>query len=76
VRTFERGIEAETFPCGTGAMASASVARRLGLAEEGCSVGGSLIIFFERDRAFMEGLAVTVYAGVLSEEFINEISLG
>jgi len=79
VRTFERGVEAETFSCGTGAVASASVARRLGLAEDEVlaeTAGGPLIIFFEEDRAFMEGPAVTVYTGELNEEFINGISRG
>jgi diaminopimelate epimerase len=79
VRTFERGVEAETFSCGTGAVASASIARRLGLAEDEVlteTAGGPLIITFEEDRVFMEGPAVTVYTGELSEEFMNEISRG
>jgi diaminopimelate epimerase len=79
LRTFERGVEAETFSCGTGAVASASVARRLGLAEDEVlaeTAGGPLLITFEEDRAFMEGPAVTVYTGELSEEFMNEIYRG
>jgi diaminopimelate epimerase len=79
IRTFERGIEAETFSCGTGAVASAAVARRLGLADDEVlaeTVGGPLIISFEEDRAFMEGPAVTVCTGELSEEFMIEISRG
>lgn len=72
VRTFERGVEAETFSCGTGAVASASVARRQGLVGDDVLVqtrGGPLIVSFEGDRAFMEGPAVTVYTAELSEEY-------
>jgi diaminopimelate epimerase len=72
IRTFERGVEGETFSCGTGAVACASIARRLG--ETGDEVlvetkGGPLMITFEGDRAFMEGPAVTVYSGELNEEY-------
>jgi diaminopimelate epimerase len=72
IRTFERGVEGETFSCGTGAAASASVARRLGLVGDEVLVetkGGPLIITFEEGRIFMEGPAVTVYMGELSEEY-------
>ncbi len=72
IRTFERGVEGETFSCGTGAAASACVARKLGLVGDEVQVetkGGPLIITFEEGRIFMEGPAVTVYMGELSEEY-------
>ena len=72
VRTFERGVEGETFSCGTGAVASASVARRLGLVGDEVLVetkGGPLIITFVGDKAFMEGPAVTVYSAEMDEEY-------
>jgi diaminopimelate epimerase len=72
IRTFERGVEGETFSCGTGAVACASVARRLGEAGDEVLVetkGGPLIITFEGDNAFMEGPAVAVYSGELNEEY-------
>ncbi len=72
IRTFERGVEGETFSCGTGSVASASVARRLGEAGDEVLVetkGGPLIITFEGEKAFMEGPAVTVYSGELNEEY-------
>jgi diaminopimelate epimerase len=73
IRTFERGVEGETLSCGTGSVAAASVARRLGLAGDEVLVqtrGGPLIITFYEGRAFMEGPAVTVCSGELSEEYI------
>ncbi len=73
IKTFERGIEGETLSCGTGAVASASVARKLGLIDDETIVqtrGGPLIVYFEDERAFMEGPAVTIYTGELSEEYI------
>jgi diaminopimelate epimerase len=72
IRTFERGVEAETFSCGTGAVASASVAHRLGIIGDEVIVetcGGPLIICFQDDHVFMEGPAVTVYSGELSDEY-------
>jgi diaminopimelate epimerase len=72
IRTFERGIEGETFSCGTGSVASAAVARRLGLIGDEVQVetrGGPLIVSFEGERVFLEGPATTVYHGELSDEY-------
>ena len=68
IRTFERGVEAETFSCGTGATASAAVAHHLGNVGDEVRVetkGGPLIIRFG-DSVTMEGPASTVFAGVIS----------
>ena len=76
IRTFERGVEGETLSCGTGSVAAASVARRLGLAGDEVLVktkGGPLIITFEGANAFMEGPAVTVCSGEISEEFLYNL---
>ena len=73
IRTFERGVEGETLSCGTGSVAAASVARRLGLVGDEVIVqtrGGPLIISFEAGSAFMEGPAVTVCSGELSQEYL------
>ncbi len=67
VRTFERGVEAETTSCGTGATASAAVARRLGKVGDEVrveTVGGPLIIRFG-ESVTMEGPASTVFAGAI-----------
>jgi diaminopimelate epimerase len=72
IRTFERGIEGETLSCGTGSVACAAVARKLGLVGDEVIVetkGGPLIVSFEGDRAFLEGPAVTVFQGELSDEY-------
>ncbi|MDZ7687187.1 MAG: diaminopimelate epimerase [Halobacteriales archaeon] len=66
VRTFERGVEGETLACGTGAVAVASVARRLGFAGDEVRVetsGGPLTVTFENETAYMRGPAVLVYEG-------------
>jgi diaminopimelate epimerase len=72
IRTFERGVEGETLSCGTGSVACAAMARKLGLVGDEVVVetnGGPLIVSFEGDRAFLEGPAVTVYQGELSDEY-------
>jgi len=68
VRTYERGVEGETLSCGTGSVASAAIARHLGIIRDSTIVktaGGELHITFENDLAFMEGGAETVYKGEL-----------
>ncbi len=65
-RTFEKGVEAETLACGTGAMASALAARYLGYLTadiaEVAMPGGTLRAGVS-EPLFLEGPAATVYRG-------------
>lgn len=74
VRTYERGVEDETYSCGTGVVASSLVAALTGAstAKNHCHVstlGGSLEVSFEKVLAqnfyniWLKGPAVMVYAG-------------
>lgn len=67
VRTYERGVEAETLSCGTGSVASAAAARRTGKVRAESVVvmtkGGRLTVSFEPDGAYMEGPAKRVFSG-------------
>ncbi|MEW5773163.1 MAG: diaminopimelate epimerase [Thermodesulfobacteriota bacterium] len=69
LRTYERGVEDETYACGTGAAASALVAHALGLAGTAAAVttsGGEVLrIFLENGTVHLQGPAVTVYSGRL-----------
>lgn len=65
IRTFERGVEAETLSCGTGATAAAAVAHKLGITGPVVHVetnGGPLTITLG-DGVKMEGPATTVFEG-------------
>lgn len=67
IRTFERGIEAETFSCGTGATAAAAVAHRHGKVGEKVLVitkGGPLTITLG-DETKVRGPACTVFSGII-----------
>jgi len=73
VRTWERGC-GETLACGTGACAVTAVADKLGLIDGWAEVilrGGTLKITMEGDRIIMEGPAVKVYEGIISEEALQ-----
>ncbi|MEZ4702916.1 MAG: diaminopimelate epimerase [Rhodothermales bacterium] len=74
VRTHEKGVEAETLACGTGAMASAVVSRLQDLIDvervEVHMPGGVLGVGFELDGddisgLYLEGPAVAVFRGTL-----------
>jgi len=70
LRTYERGVEAETFACGTGAAAAAVVARELGLAEDQVALttsgGEHLGISIKNNKVFLRGKALLVYTGNLN----------
>jgi diaminopimelate epimerase len=68
IRTFERGVEAETLSCGTGSVASAVVAHRLGITGSNVvisTLGGVLTISLVDGYAYMEGTAATVFSGTI-----------
>ncbi len=64
-RTFERGIEGETDSCGTGAVAVAAVARRLGMVDDGTVTvsppGGDLSVAVDDDGATLRGPVVRTF---------------
>jgi len=78
VRTYERGVEAETLACGTGAVASALIAAKLfGLSspvEVEVRSGERLKVYFDEDmkEVYLEGPTLWVYDGYLREELIND----
>lgn len=71
MRTYERGVEDETFACGTGAVASAIVANELHSVEAPVRVvtsGGELTVHFKKvndkyEDLFLEGEVKSVYRG-------------
>lgn len=67
IRTFERGVEAETLSCGTGATASAAVAHHLGMVGEVVQVGteGGTLTIVLGEVTSMDGPAETVFEGVI-----------
>lgn len=80
IRTYERGVEAETFACGTGAVASALIGHELGLLDSRVDVqtsgGEELRIFLDNSRVFLQGQAVLVYTGRLVPETFGLASPG
>jgi diaminopimelate epimerase len=77
VRTYERGVEAETYSCGTGVTAAALVAalKNVSTAQDHCNIktlGGNLKVKFKKhyDNSFtdvwLEGPATFVFKGEIS----------
>ena len=84
IRTYERGVEAETLACGTGSIAAALVAAARDLAASPVKVrtrgGETLIIYFEKisqegktnfSNVYLEGDAKVVYDAELWDETLR-----
>jgi len=79
VRTYERGVENETYACGTGSVASAIIANLKGLVGNKVNIvtsgGEHLIVYIEEKeplKVYLEGTAVLVYSGQ-TEEILEDI---
>jgi diaminopimelate epimerase len=84
VRTYERGVEAETLACGTGSIAAALIAGAKDIGVSPVEVltrsGDSLVIYFEKSLqdgeivfsdVYLEGDAKVVYDGELWDETLR-----
>ncbi len=77
IRTYERGVEDETYACGTGAVASAIISFLKGLISPPVDVttwgGERLKVYFNEQEApdisevYLEGSAILVYSGITAE---------
>jgi diaminopimelate epimerase len=69
LRTYERGVEAETYACGTGAAAAAVVCNNLGFCSDNVSIttsgGERLQILLENGDVFLQGEAKLIYKAEL-----------
>lgn len=75
LRTYERGVEDETYACGTGAAATALIANALGLAGKTVAVetsgGETLTLHLEDGQVYLQGAAQIVYAGTLNADALG-----
>lgn len=78
IRTYERGVEDETLSCGTGSVAVAFVANKLGLANKHVEIvtkGGILKIDIENSKAYMTGTANRIFDGYVNLRELRFINL-
>lgn len=71
LRTYERGVEGETFACGTGAVATGVILARKALVTSPVNIhtkGGEVLKIYIDDEVYLEGDARFVYKGELHEE--------
>ncbi|NVM01818.1 MAG: diaminopimelate epimerase, partial [Candidatus Helarchaeota archaeon] len=67
IRTYERGVEAETLSCGSGAVAAYYIGRKILKLKSPIKViskGGELIVSEEKDKIFLSGEVKEVYRGI------------
>ena len=67
LRTYERGVEGETYACGTGAAATQLLANQLGLTDAAAALTTTgnevLTIFLEGGNVFLQGAAELTFQG-------------
>lgn len=71
IRTYERGVEGETYACGTGAVASGVILTKKGLIESPVNVatkGGETLKVYIDNEVYLEGNARIIYTGALNDE--------
>jgi len=77
VRTYERGVEDETYACGTGVSAVQLLANKLGLTKEFSRLtttgGETLTVYTEDNTVFLQGGAQLVFSGEMNLEALGLI---
>lgn len=71
IRTFERGVEGETYACGTGAVASGVILTEKSMVKSPVNIhtrGGETLKIYIDDEVYLEGGANFIYKGHLHEE--------
>lgn len=74
IRTYERGVEAETYACGTGAAASGIILKEKGLIESPVNIltrGGETLKVYVGEEVYLEGDTRIVYTAELDEEALK-----
>jgi diaminopimelate epimerase len=71
VRTYERGVEGETYACGTGSVASAVILTEKSLVKNPVNIhtrGGEVLKIHIDGDVYLEGDAKIIYVGNLHED--------
>jgi diaminopimelate epimerase len=74
IRTYERGVEGETYACGTGAVATGVVLKEKNLTGEVVNVwtrGGEVLRVYVNENVYLEGSARVIYTGTLCVEALD-----
>jgi diaminopimelate epimerase len=74
IRTYERGVEGETYACGTGAVAAGVVLKNKGLTGDVVNVwtrGGEVLRVHVDEDVYLEGSARVIYEGKLWAEALE-----
>jgi diaminopimelate epimerase len=74
IRTYERGVEGETYACGTGAVATGVVLKEKGLTGEVINIwtrGGEVLRVYVNEDVYLEGSARVIYEGRLWPEAVE-----
>jgi diaminopimelate epimerase len=74
IRTYERGVEGETYACGTGAVAAGVVLKAKGLTGDVVDMvttGGEVLRVYATDDVYLEGSARVIYEGTLWPEALE-----